>query len=206
MMRKSARPLMSAVRTNLCKIVKENPGIHFRGLGRAASVTSAGQLRHNVDRLLRQGLIVEVSDGRYKRFFLAGEHDARLRPQIARFSRDVPRQIGEMLLEQPMNRAELRRSLGCSDSTLGYHLKRMTEMGDVRKERGRNCCHYSLANIETARQALQVRSASNLASLAVTTEALPVSTQEAIPNAIQRYSVPPSLALGDDNAVTDSVV
>ncbi|HET6398191.1 MAG TPA: hypothetical protein VFH47_01395 [Candidatus Thermoplasmatota archaeon] len=148
---------VSEVGLALCRIIKDRPGIHFRGLARAAHVTSAGQLRHHIDRLKRQGRIVEVQDGRYKRFFMAGHHDPNLRPGLARFSRPVPRQIGRLLLNRPMNRTELRRSLGCADSTLGYHLKRMVQMGDLEKARGRNCCRYTLRDQELVRRVLMMQ-------------------------------------------------
>jgi DNA-binding transcriptional ArsR family regulator len=152
-------PRMSEVGRTIFKIVKEQPGIHFRGLGRAANLTSAGQLRHHLDRLERQGLLVELEDGRYKRFFVAGDHDRTLRPGLARFARSVPRKIGKLLLVHPMNRTELRRSLGCADSTLGYHLKRMMEQGDLEKNRGRNCCQYSLTNAELVQKVLMLQGA-----------------------------------------------
>ncbi|HUR62670.1 MAG TPA: hypothetical protein VM286_09945 [Candidatus Thermoplasmatota archaeon] len=152
-------PRMSEVGRNIYKIVKEQPGIHFRGLGRAAQLSSAGQLRHHLDRLARQGLLVELEDGRYKRFFVAGDHDRSLRPGLARFARSVPRKIGKLLLVHPMNRTELRRSLGVADSTLGYHLKRMMEQGDLEKNRGRNCCQYSLTNAELVQKVLMLQGA-----------------------------------------------
>jgi hypothetical protein len=152
-------PRMSEVGRTIYRVVKEQPGIHFRGLGRAAGLTSAGQLRHHLDRLERQGLLVELEDGRYKRFFVAGDHDRTLRPGLARFARQVPRKIGKLLLVHPMNRTELRRSLGCADSTLGYHLKRMMEQGDLEKNRGRNCCKYSLTRPELVQKVLMLQGA-----------------------------------------------
>lgn len=152
-------PRMSEVGRTIYRIVKEQPGIHFRGLGRAAQLSSAGQLRHHLDRLARQGLLVELEDGRYKRFFVAGDHDRSLRPGLARFARAVPRKIGKLLLVHPMNRTELRRSLGVADSTLGYHLKRMMEQGDLAKNRGRNCCQYSLTNAELVQKVLMLQGA-----------------------------------------------
>jgi hypothetical protein len=152
------RPV-SQVALSIQAVVKENPGIHFRGLARAAHVTSAGQLRHHLDRLERQGKVVEVEDGRYKRFFTAGDQDPRLRPLMARFSRDVPRRIAKLLLVHPLNRTELRRGLACADSTLGYHLERMVRLGDLARTRGPNSCHYSLTSEETVRKLLMMQGA-----------------------------------------------
>ncbi len=153
-MRRQQKPRISEVGQCIRRIVTEQPGIHFRGLGRAANLSSAGQLRHHLDRLERQGVLIEIEDGRYKRFFVAGEHDPKRRPEIARFARVVPRRIAKLLLVNPMNRTELRRSLGCADSTLGYHLARMVMLGDLAKSRGANCCRYSLTSEELVRQML----------------------------------------------------
>jgi DNA-binding transcriptional ArsR family regulator len=138
--------------------VSEQPGIHFRGLARAATLP-AGQLRHHLDRLVRRGILVELEDGGYKRFFLAGKHDPRLRPALALFARRVPRRIGSLLLLRPMTRTELRRHLGCGDSTLGFHLARMVQAQVVTKQRDRSGCRYALAEPELARQALAIRAA-----------------------------------------------
>jgi hypothetical protein len=146
---------MSDIALLLYQIIKQNPGIHFRSLGRAARLSSVGQLRHHLDHLRRQGAIVEVKDGRFKRFFLSGEHDPHLRQGLARFARRVPRRIGMLLLARPMNRTELRRSLDCADSTLGYHLNRMVALGDLVRTRGRNCCMYSLADPDFVRELLR---------------------------------------------------
>jgi DNA-binding HxlR family transcriptional regulator len=150
---------VSQVGLSIRRAVKENPGIHFRGLARAAHVTSAGQLRHHLDRLQHQGVLVEVEDGRYKRFFTAGDQDPKLRAEMARFSRAVPRRIARLLLASPMNRTELRRSLGCADSTLGYHLSRMVLLGDLARTRGPSSCLYSLTSEETVRKMLLIQGA-----------------------------------------------
>lgn len=156
-MRKSR--LVSQVGLTIQRAVKEHPGIHFRGLAREAHVTSAGQLRHHLDRLERQGVLVEVEDGRYKRFFTAGDQDPKLRTELARFSRSVPRRIAKLLLLSPLNRTELRRSLGCADSTLGYHLARMVLLGDLARTRGPSSCLYSLTSEEAVRKMLLIQGA-----------------------------------------------
>lgn len=146
---------MSEVAAQLHSIIKQSPGIHFRSLGREAHLSSVGQLRHHLDSLRRQGAIVELEDGRFKRYFASGEHEPRIRRGLARFSRPIPKRIAMLLLTRPMNRTEIRRSLGCADSTLGYHLNRMVELGDLKRERGRNCCHYSLTEPDFIRDLLQ---------------------------------------------------
>lgn len=141
-------------RPDLEKAVRENPGIHFRALARVASVRSSGALRTQLDHLLVEGRIMEVPDGRFKRFFVVGAHDPALGTTIARFSREVPHTIGRLLLQQPLNRTQLRRLVGCADSTLGYHLTRMVQMGDVERTGSRTGGHYRVRDEQRIRSTL----------------------------------------------------
>lgn len=168
-MSRHLRGQLAPVSLLLRTIVKKSPGIHFRGLGRAANVASAGQLRHHIDRLGRRGELIELRDGRFKRFFVPGDHDARVRQGLARFARRVPHFIGRLLLEGAMNRTELRRSLGCADSTLGYHLSRMVGSGDVMRTRGIKSTMYSLADPEFVRQILLRHAAAPIPLAAIAT-------------------------------------
>lgn len=116
--------------------VRGNPGVHFRALGRVVGVESSGQLRHHLDRLLRDKRILETQEGRFKRYFSA-QYNADLIPHILVLCRPVPNAIVSALqAEGPMARTDLRRRLGVADSTLGYHLKRLLAHGDVQRRGG----------------------------------------------------------------------
>lgn len=154
-MRDGVEPELSQIALSVLHVVRERPGIHFRELARAADISSMGQLRHHLDHLQRRGLLFEIEDGRYKRFFVAGEQPAHLRKALTRFARPVPRRIGKLLLRRPLSRTELRHGLGCADSTLGYHLTRMTYLGDVVKTGSGNGRRYALSDPVTVRQALK---------------------------------------------------
>lgn len=154
-MNRTAHAPVAPVAQLICSIVKERPGIHFRGLGRAANLSSTGQLRHHIDRLGRRGALIEVEDGRFRRYFVPGDHDARVRQGLARFARRVPNMIARALINGTLNRTELRRRLGCADSTLGYHLRRMVRMGDLTRTPTATCCLYGLSDAEFVREILQ---------------------------------------------------
>jgi DNA-binding transcriptional ArsR family regulator len=134
------------VGANLLRIIREQPGIHFRALGRQAGLTSSGQLRHHLDRLADLGAVAEVKDGRFSRFFGGGEEDPNLRARQARLSRPVPNLIARLLADRPMSRTELRRRLGCADSTLGYHLNRLVQVGDIQRRIGPGGHEYVLSD------------------------------------------------------------
>lgn len=144
----------SEVAQRLYTIVKQQPAIHFRGLKRAADVSSNGQLRHHIDQLAGEDALLEIEDGGYTRFFIPGQHPPELRNGLARFARRVPRTIAKLLLDGPKSRTELRAALGCADSTLGYHLNRMLEQGDLQRDRMNGRSLYSLPEPDFVRQVL----------------------------------------------------
>jgi len=146
------RAAVAATALRLQALVEATPGLHFRALGRAGHVTSVGQLRHHVDRLVRAGLVREVADGRYVRLFPAGARDAE---GAARLCRPVTRRIARQLLAGPRSRTDLRRALGCADSTLGYHLARLRQAGDVQRlpQDGR----YALRDPDAVRARLEAQ-------------------------------------------------
>lgn len=154
------RPPANPTACRILENILAQPGIHFRGLKRAAQVTSAGQLRHHIDRLVRQGHIIEVGDGGFMRFFAAGAYDRRLRQQMTRFSRPIPRRVARLLLRGGMTRTHLRKALGCADSTLGYYLSRMHREGILYKKQEAASQHYALADPDSVRQVLQAQDAS----------------------------------------------
>ncbi len=143
------------VTEELYHIVKEQPAIHFRGLKRAADLSSNGQLRHHLDQLESENALIEVEDGGYTRYFIPGEYNPELRNGLARFARSVPRTIGKLLLNGPLSRTELREALGCADSTLGYHLNRMMELGDLERDPRPNRTLYKLVDPPFVARVLQ---------------------------------------------------
>lgn len=144
----------SDVADRIHSIVRDRPAIHFRGLKRAADVSSNGQLRHHIDQLQRENVLVELEDGGYTRFFITGQHKPELRRGLARFARRVPRIIARLLLDGSMIRTDLRQALGCADSTLGYHLNRMLEQGDLQRDRDDGRSLYSLTDPGFVRRVL----------------------------------------------------
>ena len=181
----------------LMQAVRAQPGIHFRALARACDVRSSGALRAHLDRLVSLGLLSEVPDGRFKRFFVMGAHDPMLDDSIARFSRQVPLTIGKLLLAQPLNRTQLRRLVGCADSTLGYHLTRMVQVGDVERTGTRTGGHYQIRDEQRVRRTIV-----HMASLAHPTQApnLLRGTQAALsrPGTTGGEVVPPRAAASTD--------
>jgi DNA-binding transcriptional ArsR family regulator len=181
------------VGANLLRIVREQPGIHFRALGRQAGLTSSGQLRHHLDRLADLGAIAEVKDGRFSRFFGGGDEDPNQRARQARLSRPVPNLIARLLADRPMSRTELRRRLGCADSTLGYHLNRLVQVGDIQRRIGPGGHEYVLADPSVTPPDLPWRTPPEAAADSpVAVAASPLASSPAIPPLPPAFAAAPA--------------
>lgn len=154
---KTTETVPEGVGATVHRVIREQPGIHFRALERAAGLSSAGQLRHHLDQLSRRGHLVEVRDGGYSRFFIANDHDRHIRPLLARFARPVPRRIAKLLLRGRMTRTDIRKALACADSTLGYYLARMHRQGDLVKIQHAGSTEYDLADPEAVRKVFDIQ-------------------------------------------------
>lgn len=148
------RPRISPVGVRLYDAVRANPGIKFRALGRAVDIRSMGQLRHHVDRLCRSGMIVELTDGGFRRYCVPGHHDSSIDPLFSRLARPAVQRIARLLLAGALTRTTIRKALGCSDSTAGYHLSRMVDNGDLAKIRVDNRCFYAVVDADRMREGL----------------------------------------------------
>lgn len=144
------------VASRIHALVRQNPGLHFRELGRLAGLRSTGQLRHHLDSLTRRRLVLEIADGRFRRYFPAGQ-PAEIQPHLARLARPLPRRIVSILLSTPLGRTGLRRQLACADSTLGYHLQRLLHAGDVEQVHDGRGTRYALVDPERIRRILQAQ-------------------------------------------------
>ena len=79
--------------------IKKNPGTHLRELQRRLSVSSMGNLEHHMGTLKRLDLVVEKSEGGYKRYYPV--HGAVANKELLAFLRQkVPRRIVILILEK----------------------------------------------------------------------------------------------------------
>lgn len=151
------KPVANQTAQILLDTIQAQPGLHFRGVLRRAGLSSAGQLRHHIDRLMRAGHIVEVEDGGFRRYFPAGVYDRRLREEMLQFSRPIPRRVARLLLRGSMPRTEIRRALQCPDSTLGYYLARLRDKGILEREALEPYQYYSLKDPQQVQRILEAQ-------------------------------------------------
>lgn len=128
------------VRRRLLQEIAAQPGVHMRELERRLGISLSG-ISHHVQILERQGVIVGISDGHYRRYF---SRDLVLPSQARRISEDDRRLLAEcrrpmslaivlnLAVEGRLRHGELTERLGKSKSTISFHLSRLLESGHVR--------------------------------------------------------------------------
>lgn len=145
--------------------IKKNPGTHLRELQRRLSVSSMGNLEYHIVTLQKLKLVVERTEGGYKRYYPV--HGAVANKELLAFLRQkTPRRIVILILEKMrkdgclelgvedegfpcdpeqagekqgpdcgMTPFELMGELGLSPSALSYYLSKMRKKGVLKKEK-----------------------------------------------------------------------
>jgi predicted transcriptional regulator len=136
-------PLELESRRRAYELVSESPGLHLRDLARRLNIDVRTALYH-LDQLRKHGLVAEIEEGRFKRYFprtangrKAEVVDARDKPVLGLLRKKVPLYVTLRLLTgDPASHGDLQAQAGVSGSTLSYHLGRMDRVGMLTKQDG----------------------------------------------------------------------
>ncbi len=113
------------------------PGDHFRSVARNLGL-SVGEARHHLDRLIRDGYVVERKDPARSRYYLRSRHADPERNEL--FSRQWAfrdlriRVLTKVRSRGPSSGREVAAELGISRQLASYHLARLEEMGFVHRD------------------------------------------------------------------------
>lgn len=127
-----SRVLTSPVRARLVEVVREQPGIHVRGLMREADITW-GRLLYHLDVLVRARHIALRRAGRYLLVYPVGGAPAEdeVMPPQHPIAQDV---VDAVQQEGRIRARDLQRRFGVSRQRLSYHVKKLEAEGKVRVE------------------------------------------------------------------------
>jgi len=111
--------------------ILNNPGLHLRALERDMRM-GLGDLRHHLDFLEREGLIITATDGYRKTYFPSKKEFPGDRTLLALLRQSKPRAILLILLNRESSGfGYIRLRVGVSKSTLSFHMKKLEEAGIV---------------------------------------------------------------------------
>lgn len=130
-------------RKRIYDFVVSSPGTHLREIQRQIALP-LGTVEYHLKYLVEKEMLVERSDGNYKRYYPVGVYGSVDRQLLSLLRQEVPRRIVMKLLLNPgMNFKVLSEGFPVSASTLSYHLSKLVEGEVVRKvKKGRESLFF----------------------------------------------------------------
>ncbi len=128
-------PLELANRKRIFEAVRQNPGVHFRGLQRLVDMR-AGVLSYHLVYLVDKGLLTMNKERDFTRYFPGGRLDREKQRMLSALRQEIPRGIILFLLANPgATHGQVLEGFTISGGTLSYHVKKLVAKGLVRVER-----------------------------------------------------------------------
>jgi predicted transcriptional regulator len=130
-------------RKRIYDFVVASPGTHLREIQRQIALP-LGTVEYHLKYLVEREMLVEKSDGNYKRYYPVGVYGSVDRQLLSLLRQEVPRRIVMKLLLNPgMNFKVLSEGFPVSASTLSYHLSKLVDGEVVRKvKKGRESLFF----------------------------------------------------------------
>jgi len=124
------RLLDHSTRQNIFDYIKDNPGIHLRGIKTDLDL-SMGVLNHHLNKLQEEEMIRVRSQGQYKRYYPAG---ARIsdQPHLS----PSKKQVYQAITNSPgMNPNEVANAVGQPPKNVYYHIQSLERNGLIKTRR-----------------------------------------------------------------------
>ena len=138
-------------RREIYAAVRDDPGIHFRGL-LARLDYAHGTLQYHLRWLVNERLVAREADGDYTRYYPVEGFDEADRATMNALRRKTGRRIvAHLATDGPLTTSDLSERLDRSASTVSWHLSKLTEAGLVAKERDGRSVYYSLSDPDRAK-------------------------------------------------------
>jgi DNA-binding transcriptional ArsR family regulator len=158
----STSPLNQPTRIEIYNYIKDNPGVHFRGICDKLHL-SVGVVQYHLDVLQHAGLIDVFADGQNRRYF-----DPRTctETNVALFSLLRHQTANKILTVLAQNGSVLHKDIACSlgitSQALSWQMKQLKETGLITSEKSGVNVRYSLSgtNVVALKCALVLTSSS----------------------------------------------
>lgn len=134
----------SSARGEILDFVRDNPGVHFRGICRHLGL-SIGVVQYHLDLLTSTGHLTSRRERRYKRYFESGRFSETDIEVISALRNGTARKIIAILLGEPaMRHADLASLLDISSQALTWQMKRLKANGLIGVEAECRTIRYSV--------------------------------------------------------------
>ena len=118
-------------RRELFELISNYPGLHFREILRRVNMSSSN-VSYHLQYLLKRDIVVEVADGKLKRYYIKGKIDHAEKVVLSILRSEIPRGIVLFLLLNPdMLYHDILDNFDLEPSRLSYYLKKLVDSGIV---------------------------------------------------------------------------
>jgi len=136
--------LNRSARGEIFDFVRDNPGVHFRGICRHLGL-SIGVVQYHLGLLTSAGHLISRRERRYKRYFESGRFSETDIEVISALRNGTARKIITILLGEPnLRHADLASLLDISSQALTWQIKRLKANGLVGVEAEYRTIRYSV--------------------------------------------------------------
>lgn len=131
-------------RVRVLEFITAHPGVHLREVCRGLGL-AMGDVQYNVNRLEKDGKITSARRGFYRFFYPATLFATKQRDVLGVLSLDTPRELLLAILGNPnSSQEELSKIVGVSQPTASWHLRRLSDLGVVKKQQRGRAAVYQL--------------------------------------------------------------
>ena len=124
--------------------VKNYPGLHLRKISKHLSL-GMGNIQYHLDALEKSGIIKSRKITRYKVYYDVGILGGRHESILAILQQEIPRSILLYLIENPgASQIEIATFVGCSASTVVWHMSNLMKNGLVKHRRDGKFIKYNI--------------------------------------------------------------
>jgi len=134
----------ATTRQKILAYISSNPGTHLRKMCRELGL-AMGDVQYHVHRLERDGQVTSTRRGFYRFFYPSTLFGEKQRDILSVLALDTPRELLLAIVGKPgSSQEELARTVGVSQPTASWHLRRLAELGIVLREQKGRSTIYSL--------------------------------------------------------------
>ncbi len=142
------------IRQSIYSLISTSPGLHFREIQRRTEIAT-GQLTYHLNHLQKAGLIKNINDGEYLRYYAQIQINDEERRVLELVRQKSIRHILLFLLENDnCNHELLVMNLDIAPSTISWHLKKLIDSNVVNKKVEGRKSFYSINNPELVMKVL----------------------------------------------------
>ena len=125
----SPQPLNQPTRLEICNFIKNNPGVHFRGICNGLNL-SEGVVQYHLSVLEPAGLVKVYTDGLLTRYFESNKYTTKDVKLIALLKHETTGKILTALSQtDSVLHKDLARSLGVSSQALSWQMNQLKKTG-----------------------------------------------------------------------------